>query len=709
MDTSIKSQVRSYFKEHGTRPLRVNELETELELHHSTEFKELIKALNELEQAGELVKTRKNRFGLPEKMNIVRGTIQMHTKGFAFLLPEEEGQKDIYIHPSDLNAAMNNDKVLVRLERSGDQSPEGTVIRILERAIHEVVGTFSRNKSFGFVIPDDKRIPNDVFIPKSSMNGAVDGHKVIAEITKYPEETKSAEGEITQILGHKNDPGIDIISIIYKHGIKMKFPDEVLDQASRAPEEVSEDEIAGRLDKRDEVIVTIDGADAKDLDDAIHVHKKDNGNYVLGVYIADVTYYVKENSVMDKEAFERGTSVYLVDRVIPMLPHRLSNGICSLNPHVDRLTIGCEMEVDPNGDIISHNVFESVIQSKARMTYTDVNAILVDDDPVLEKKYADFVPMFREMEQLATILRHKRFDRGAIDFDFKEAEVVVDEEGKAKDVLIRERSVGERLIEEFMLAANETIAEHFHWMDVPFIHRIHEDPDEDKLQHFFEFIAGLGYHVKGVANEIHPQALQKVLDDVRGETEEMVVSKLMLRSMKQAKYDPQSIGHFGLATEFYTHFTSPIRRYPDLIVHRLIRTYLFEKQMNQKTIQKWKDRLPDISRHTSFMERAAVDAERETDDLKKAEYMEDKIGETYNGIISSVTNFGMFVELNNTVEGLVHVSTLSDDYYHFDQRSYALIGEMTNKMYRIGEEVNVMVNHVNLEERTVDFVLADMS
>src|SRR5699024_7910217 len=409
-----------------------------------------------------------------------------------------------------------------------------------------------------------------------------------------------------------------------------------------------------------------------------------------------------------KEASERGTSVYLVDRVIPMIPHRLSNGICSLNRGQDRLVLACEMEIDGKGTVVTHEIFEAVINTTERMTYENVNKILVDEDEAIIEEFAPLVPHFETMQTLAEILFYKRKKRGAIDFDFKEAKVLVDEEGTAVDVVIRERSVGERLIEEFMLCANETVAEHFHWLDVPFIHRIHEQPDEGKLEHFFEFLGGLGYVVKGTANEIHPLELQKVLDRVEGEPEELVISKLMLRSMKQAKYDPHSVGHFGLATDFYTHFTSPIRRYPDLIVHRLIRTYLFEKKMNQKTIQRWKDQLPDIARHTSDMERAAVDAERETDDLKKAEYMEEKIGEKYTGVISSVTNFGMFIELENTVEGLVHVSTLVDDYYHFDQRNYALIGEMTNKMYRIGEEVTIVVQGVNIEERTVDFILADM-
>ncbi|MCC2248752.1 ribonuclease R [Virgibacillus sp. AGTR] len=701
----MKEKIQNYFKENGTKPLAVDELEEVLEIEDAIEFKELVKVLNQLEEEGELVRTRKNRFGLPEKMNLIRGRIQMHAKGFAFLIPDDEKQDDVYVHHSDLASAMNNDKVLVRIEKRDKDGnrPEGTVIRILERATLQVVGTFEDNRSFGFVIADDKRIPNDIFIPKNMTNGAVSGHKVIAHITKYPEGKKSAEGEIIHILGHKNDPGIDIISIIHKHGIKMDFPNKVLDQAAATPETISADEIKERRDLRNETIVTIDGADAKDLDDAVSVKKLDNGNYKLGVYIADVSYYVEEGSPIDQEALERGTSVYLVDRVIPMIPHRLSNGICSLNPQVDRLTLGCEMEIDTSGNIVDHEIFQSVIRANERMTYSDVNKILVDKDEALRERYRELVPVFENMEQLASVLRHKRMDRGAIDFDFKEAKVLVDENGKPEDVVLRERSVAERLIEEFMLAANETVAEHFHWLDVPFIHRIHEDPDPGKLQTFFEFLAGLGYVVKGTNNEVHPQALQKVLEEVQGKPEEMIVSKLMLRSMQQAKYDPQSIGHFGLATEFYTHFTSPIRRYPDLTVHRLIRTYLIQKKMDQKTMQKWKDAMPEISRQTSEAERRAVDAERETDDLKKAEFMKDKIGESYTGVISSITNFGLFVELENTIEGLIHVSYLTDDYYHYDQRSQAMIGERTANMYRIGDEVKVKVAGVNLDERTVDF------
>lgn len=707
MNETLYEDIIAFFKESGTKPLDVKELEQIFEIESVDDFKLLVKTLNALEEKGQLVRTRKNRYGLPEKMNLIRGKIEMNKKGFAFLIPDDEGESDIYIHSFDLASAMHNDIVIVRLEKKGnrDQRPEGVVIRIIERAIKQIVGTYDDNREFGFVIPDDTRIANDIFIPKGKANGAITGHKVIVDIVTYPEGRKSAEGEVVQILGHKNDPGIDILSIIYKHGIKIDFPQKVLDQAAATPDEISEEDIHGRRDLRNETIVTIDGADAKDLDDAVRVEKLENGNFLLGVYIADVSYYVTEHSAIDKEALERGTSVYLVDRVIPMIPHRLSNGICSLNRGVDRLTLSCEMEINEYGEVVSHEIFEAVIRTTERMTYEAVNKILVNKDEQLREKYKPLVPLFEEMEELAQVLRKKRMKRGAIDFDFKEAQVIVDEEGTATDVVIRERSVGERLIEEFMLCANETIAEHFHWLDVPFIHRIHEAPDESKLEHFFEFLAGLGYVVKGTANDVHPLELQKVLERVKGETEEMVISKLMLRSMKQAKYDPISIGHFGLSTDFYTHFTSPIRRYPDLIVHRLIRTYLINGKLNDKTLKYWKKQLPDIAKHASEMERAAVETEREVDDLKKAEYMLDKIGETFTGIIGSVTSFGLFVELENTVEGLVHVSYMTDDYYHFSDRHHALIGERTGKVYRIGEEVEVRVINVNMEEHAIDFEL----
>jgi ribonuclease R len=698
-----------YMKDEAYKPLTVQELEAAFGIEDSADFKEFVKALVQMEEKGLVVRTRANRYGLPQKMNLIRGKLIGHAKGFAFVVPDEPGMDDIFIPPNETNTAMHGDTVLVRIssENSG-QRREGSIIRIIERGIQQIVGTYVESKSFGFVIPDDKKFASDIFIPKAASKGAVEGHKVVVKLTSYPEGRKSAEGEVITILGHKNDPGVDILSVIHKHGLPMEFPDEVLQQAIDVPDTIDESELANRRDLRGETIVTIDGADAKDLDDAVTVTKLENGNFKLGVHIADVSYYVKEGTPIDVEAADRATSVYLVDRVIPMIPHRLSNGICSLNPKVDRLTLSCDMEISADGTVVSHEIFQSVIKTTERMTYHDVNLILVEKDEAVRSRYEPLVPMFELMEELASILRTKRMTRGAIDFDFKESKVLVDEEGKPSDVVLRERSVAERLIEEFMLAANETVAEHFHWMEVPFIYRIHEDPKEDKLRKFFEFITNFGYIVRGSANEVHPRALQAIIEEVQGKPEEMVVSTVMLRSMQQAKYFPESLGHFGLSTQFYTHFTSPIRRYPDTIVHRLIRTYIVEGKLDEATRAKWDAQLPEIAQHSSKMERRAVDAERETDELKKAEYMEDKIGVEYDGIISSVTNFGMFVELPNTIEGLVHVSYMTDDYYRFDERHYAMIGERTGNVFRIGDEITVRVVSVNKDERSIDFEIVGM-
>ncbi|KUP05635.1 ribonuclease R [Bacillus coahuilensis m2-6] len=712
MDEIMKQhvdRVLSYMKDEAYKPLTVQELEEAFGIQGSETFKEFVKALVYMEEKGLIIRTRSNRYGLPEKMNLVRGRLSAHAKGFAFVITDEPGMDDIFIPPSETNNSMNGDTVLVRVssESSGSRR-EGTVVRIIERGVTQIVGTYTESKHFGFVIPDDKKFASDIFIPKAANNGAIEGHKVVVKITTYPEGRKSAEGEVMDILGHKNDPGVDILSVIHKHGITVDFPQAVMEQANDTPSEIDPSEIGNRRDCRDDVIVTIDGADAKDLDDAVSVVTLENGHHKLSVHIADITYYVTEDSPIDVEAGERGTSVYLVDRVIPMIPHRLSNGICSLNPHVDRLTLSCDMEINANGEVVKHDIYQSVIKTNERMTYSDVNKILVDKDEALRERYEPLVPMFEEMEKLAAILRQKRMDRGAIDFDFKESKVLVNEDGHPTDVVLRERSVAEKLIEEFMLVANETVAEHFHWMNVPFIYRIHEDPKEEKLQRFFEFITNFGLVVKGKANSIHPRALQEIIEAVEGKPEEMVVSTVMLRSMQQAKYDPDSLGHFGLSTEFYTHFTSPIRRYPDLIVHRLIRTYLIEGKVDETTQAKWRELTPAIAEHTSKMERRAVDAERETDDLKKAEYMLDKIGEEFDGIISSVTNFGMFVELSNTIEGLVHVSYMTDDYYRFDERHMAMIGERTGQVFRIGDEITVRVVNVNKDERAIDFEIVGM-
>jgi ribonuclease R len=712
LENSIQEHIDKllqYMKDEAYKPLTVQELEAAFGITDSSDFKVFVKALVQMEEKGLVVRTRSNRYGLPQKMNLIRGKVIGHAKGFAFVAPDEPGMDDIFIPPNETNTAMHGDTVLARISsESSGQRQEGSIIRILERGIQQIVGTYVESKSFGFVIPDDKKFASDIFIPKAASKGAVEGHKVVVKLITYPEGRKSAEGEVINVLGHKNDPGVDILSIIHKHGLPMAFPDEVLKQANETPDTIEESELENRRDLRNEVIVTIDGADAKDLDDAVTVTKLENGNYKLGVHIADVSYYVKEGTPIDLEAEERATSVYLVDRVIPMIPHRLSNGICSLNPKVDRLVLSCDMEITASGQVVNHEIFQSVIKTTERMTYHDVNLILVDKDEETRARYEPLVPMFELMEELAAVLRNKRMQRGAIDFDFKESKVLVDEESKPTDVVLRERSVAEKLIEEFMLAANETVAEHFHWLQVPFIYRIHEDPKEDKLRKFFEFITNFGYLVRGTANEVHPKALQEIIEEVRGKPEEMVVSTVMLRSMQQAKYDPESLGHFGLSTEFYTHFTSPIRRYPDTIVHRLIRTYLIEGKLDETTRSKWDARLPDIAQHSSKMERRAVDAERETDELKKAEYMEDKVGVEYDGIISSVTNFGMFVELPNTIEGLVHVSYMTDDYYRFDERHFAMIGERTGNVFRIGDEITVRVVKVNKEERSIDFEIVGM-
>ncbi|MFD2663224.1 ribonuclease R, partial [Paenibacillus thailandensis] len=711
-------ELLDFMRETAYKPMTYSELEQSFGIADAEEFKQFLKLLNELEESGQILRTRNDRYGVPERMNLLRGRVQAHAKGFAFLIPDEKEHPDVYIHANDLKSAMNGDIVFVRItsKSEGGGRMEGEVVRIIQRAVEQVVGTFQNHEAYGFVVPDDKRINRDIFIPKDGFQGAVTGQKVVVRIVSYPEGRSAAEGEIIEILGHKDDPGIDILSIIRKHQLPEGFPDDVMAEAEAAPDSISEEEIVqqGRRDLRNETIVTIDGEDAKDLDDAVHVKRLENGNYLLGVHIADVGYYVREKSALDQEAFRRGTSVYLVDRVIPMLPHRLSNGICSLNPRVDRLTLSCQMEFDPKTmKRVRHDIFTSVIRTTERMTYTNVRRILTatEEEPEteLKERYAGLLDMFALMEELAMKLRRKRMKRGAVDFDFTEAKVIVDEEGKAVDIVKRERSIAEQIIEEFMLAANETVAEHFHWLRVPFLYRIHEDPDSEKLMHFMQFAANFGYVVKGKGNSVHPRALQTLLDEIRGTKEETVISTMMLRSMKQAKYDAESLGHFGLAAEFYTHFTSPIRRYPDLVIHRVIREVLENGGMlPEARHDALAARMPDIAQHSSERERVAVDAERDTERLKKCEYMLDKVGEEFDGIISSVTSFGMFVELDNTVEGLIRLSELTDDYYHFHEVHMVLIGERTSKVYRIGDEVKIRVARVNMDDHTIDFEMVDM-
>ncbi|WP_160036731.1 ribonuclease R [Paenibacillus sp. An7] len=708
-----EQQLLDFMHETAYKPMTYQELEQHFHIEDAAEFKEFLKLLNRLEDEGKIVLTSANRYGVPGRMQMVRGRLQAHAKGFAFLIPEDREHPDVYIHANDLKSSMNGDTVLVRVTSKGPEGGrlEGEVVRIVKRAITQVVGVFQNHEVYGFVIPDDKRINRDIFIPRGSFLGAVDGQKVVVKIVNYPEGRAAAEGEVIEVLGHKDDPGIDILSVIRKHQLPEGFPEEVMAEAEQVPESITEEEIAhqGRRDLRGLNIVTIDGEDAKDLDDAVNVERLPNGHYRLGVHIADVGYYVPENSKLDQEAYNRGCSVYLVDRVIPMLPKRLSNGICSLNPQVDRLTMSCVMEFNEQMKVVNHDIFTSVIKTKERMTYKNVYKILEEEDPELIERYSDLVDDFKLMKEIAMKLRNMRMRRGAVDFDFEESKIIVDEEGKPVDIVKRERTVAEQIIEEFMLAANETVAEHFHWLKVPFIYRVHEDPDPEKLQNFLAFASNFGYQVKGRGNAIHPRALQSLLEDIQGTKEQTVISTMMLRSMKQAKYDSEMSGHFGLAAEFYSHFTSPIRRYPDLVIHRVMRE-VFENNgaLSEQRQEYLASRMQDIAQQSSERERVAVEAERDTEKMKKAEFMLDKVGEVFEGMISSVTSFGMFIELENTVEGLIRLSMLTDDYYHFDDQHMALIGERTSKVFRIGDELEIRVARVNMDDYTIDFEMLDM-
>ncbi|HEY0827603.1 MAG TPA: ribonuclease R [Bacilli bacterium] len=706
-----EQELLDFMQETAYKPMTYQELEKQFKLASATEFKAFLKLLTGLEQSGKILRTRTDRYGVPERMNLLRGKLQAHAKGFGFLIPEDRAQTDVYINANDMLGAMNGDTVLVRTttKSAAGGRVEGEVVRVVTRANTKVVGVFQNNGSFAFVIADDKRIVKDIFIPQHAFMGAQDGQKVVAQIVQYPQGTDAAEAEVIEILGFKDDPGVDILSIIRKHNLPEAFPDEVLQEAEAIPAKISEEDLKNRRDLRDLRIVTIDGEDAKDLDDAVHVQRLPNGNLKLGVHIADVGYYVEEGSPLDQDAYARGCSVYLVDRVIPMLPQRLSNGICSLNPQVDRLTMSCDMEFDADGKVVNHEVYTSVIRTTERMTYTNVRKILQKEEPELLERYKDLIEDFYLMEELAMRLRRARMKRGAIDFDFTESKVIVDEQGKPVDIIARERSIAEMIIEEFMLAANETVAEHFHWLKVPFLYRIHEDPDAEKLLHFMEFITNFGYVLRGKGNNsVHPGALQALLEEIKETKEAAVIGKVLLRSMKQAKYDSQSLGHFGLSAEFYSHFTSPIRRYPDLVIHRVMREVLESGKLSDKRHDYLSSRMDDIAKQSSERERVAVEAERDTDALKKAEFMLDKVGEEFEGIISSVTNFGMFIELANTVEGLIRLSDLTDDYYHYHELKHCLIGERTSKIFSIGDEVKVRVARVNIQDHTIDFEMVDM-
>ena len=666
---------------------------------------ELKRVLNSLLDDGLIAISKRGKYTVQE-VKPITGTFVAHSKGFGFV--EVEGQEeDLYIPAEYTGGAFHQDTVEVELlKKPNGKRQEAKVVKVISHAITQVVGTFQKRKSFGFLVPDNTRIVQDVFVPIERSKGAVDGHKVVVELTDYGRPGRKPEGKVVEILGHINDPGVDILSIVKAFDLPVQFPERVMNQAERVAQEVSEADMAGRVDLRDVMMVTIDGEDAKDLDDAVSL-TVENGLYKLGVHIADVTNYVQEGSALDREALNRGTSVYLVDRVIPMLPHALSNGICSLNEGVDRLAVSCLMTINSKGEVLDHKLCESVIHSKRRMTYTSVKKILADRDEAEIAKYQDLVPMFEQMGELAAILRQKRHKRGAIDFDFPETKVILDREGHPVEIKPYERSVATNLIEEFMLVANETVAEHFFWQETPFVYRTHETPDAEKIQKLVTFIRNFGFMLKaGHKEDIHPKEIQKLLDTISGTDAEAMISRLTLRSMKQAKYSTESTGHFGLACQYYCHFTSPIRRYPDLQIHRIIKEE-YRGRLNENRKTHYAGILNQVAEQSSTTERRAEEAERETVKMKKAEFMEDKIGETFEGVVSGVTAWGIYVELPNTVEGLVHYTRIPGDRYFFDERKYEFVGERTGRSYTLGQKVQVVVVEVDKISRTVDFAIPD--
>ena len=702
----IKDTLLEFMREEAYRQMDIQELVSVFDINPD-EYRAFKKTLKTMEKEGLIFRTKKDKFALPERLGLITGKLQAHAKGFGFLIPEVEGEKDVFIPSSFINGAMNGDRVLVQITREdkNGKKREGEVIQILERANTKIIGVYEDSKNFGFVIAEDTRISQDIFISKKDRNGAKDGDVVVVEITKWPEKRRSPEGVVKEVLGQKGDKGLDILTIIKKYGLPEEFPTKVQAFAAGIDEEIPLKEYKRRKDLRDVRMVTIDGEDAKDLDDAVSIERLDNGRYRLGVHIADVSHYVREKNPLDKEALKRGTSVYLIDRVIPMLPKKLSNGICSLNPKADRLTLSCIMVIDGSGKVLDHEIVESVIRTNERMTYTDVTKILKDNDPELSKRYDYLLDDFKAMEELCKILYKKRTKRGAIDFDFEESKIILNEFGKPIDIKPYEREIANRIIEEFMLVCNETVAEHMFWSHLPFVYRVHEDPDEEKLEKFREFIYNLGYIIKW-NGEVKPRNLQEILEKVKGKKEETVVSTLLLRSMMRAKYSPECVGHFGLAAKYYCHFTSPIRRYPDLQIHRIIKEFINGKIDDDRS-KKLTALVDYAARQSSETENIATEAEREVDDLKKAEYMLDRIGEEFEGIVSSVTSFGMFVELPNTIEGLIHITALDDDYYIYDENHLCLMGERTKKIYRLGDFVKVRCSKVDIPNREIYFDMVE--
>lgn len=683
-------------------PMKIKEIAIVLGVSRA-EREELVKVLDALIADGKIAISKRGKYAKAEA-NMITGVFTAHPKGFGFVTVDGE-EEDFFIPADQVHGAMHMDTVQLTIApKTSGKRKEGSVVKILERGMNHVVCTYEASRNFGFAVPDNPKFGKDIFIPIERSKGAVAGHKVVVEITNYGGKDKKPEGKVVEILGHINDPGTDILSIVRAYDMPVEFSEKIMNQVERVSNEVSDADMAGRMDIRDWQMVTIDGEDAKDLDDAVSL-TMDEENYKLGVHIADVSNYVQEHSALDVEALKRGTSVYLVDRVIPMLPHKLSNGICSLNQGENRLALSCIMTINPKGEVIDHKIAETVIRVDRRMSYTVVKKILEEQDPELRKEYEPLVPMFERMRDLAGILRKKRMKRGSIDFDFPETKVILDDKGKPVEIKPYDRNVATKIIEDFMLIANETVAQDFFWQEIPFVYRTHDNPDSEKIHKLGTFINNFGYSIHIGQDEIHPKELQKLLLKIDGTPEEALISRLTLRSMKQAKYTTANTGHFGLATNYYCHFTSPIRRYPDLQIHRIIKETL-RGRMNGKRIDHYEKLLPEVAKHSSEMERRADEAERETIKLKKVEFMEDHIGEQFEGVISGVTEWGFFVELPNTVEGLVRVTELHDDFYQYYEDTYELVGEVTNRRYKLGQKVKVELVATDKIMRTIDFILA---
>lgn len=699
----IKTRVIDFMEEKIYKPMLKEELANQFEIEGKG-VKEFYKVLKEMEKEGLILETQNGRYGLVSKMNLVLGKLDGNERGFAFLIPEDKEMDDVFIPAEGANGAMHGDKVLVKVTSMGDSGRrnEGEVVKILERVNTTIVGTFENSKNFGFVIPDNSKIFYDLFIPKDHINGAKTNQKVVVEISRWPEKRRNPEGKVIDILGYIGEKGVDILSVIKEYKLPEEFPHKVRNQAQMIEEKISEGEIKDRTDLRELNTFTIDGPDAKDFDDAVSIEKIGD-HYKLGVHIADVSYYVKENSPLDKEAYKRGNSVYLIDRVIPMLPEELSNGICSLRPNEDRLSLSLFMEIDNKGNVLKHEIVEGVINSKARLIYDDVSDLLENEDHKAFEGMEKVVEDLKMMEDLCHILNGKRDRRGSIDFDFPESRIILDKDGKPIDIVQEERRISNRMIEEFMLICNETIAEQMYWADIPFLYRTHEEPAEEKISSLNKFLHNFGYLIKGT-QDLHSKDLQKITKDIKGKKEETLINTMILRSLRKARYSNEHEIHFGLAAKYYSHFTAPIRRYSDLQVHRIIKKF-HKEGLSGKGQERLDSLLAKVADHTSETERLADEVEREVDDLKKAEYMTERIGQVYEGIVSSLTSFGIYVQLDNTIEGLVHFENMIDDYYEFDEENYYIYGQNTNKQYRLGDEVNIKVINTNLTKRTIDFML----